>query len=274
MPHRVPVQEQVPGAFVRGGQEGQGGPLTGPILYLHGFASSARSTKAGYFAERLQDHGVVLGCPDFNEPEFATMTMTRMLGQLEQAMAGIGKPVTLIGSSLGGTLAVIAASRFGAKDQKYRRIGLPVKVEDSPGVTVARLVLLAPAVMFAKPGHHLLPAERVETWRERGALPFYHHGYSEERLLDFSFYEDSLTHDAFHALFDQPTLIFQGTRDNSVDYHTVETFANNRPNVALTLLDDDHQLIASLPKIWQEVEAFLGLRETRARGTAGEGCVE
>jgi pimeloyl-ACP methyl ester carboxylesterase len=216
----------------------------------------------------------VLGRPDFNEPEFATMTMTRMLGQLENAVIGTRKPVTLIGSSLGGTLAVLAASRFGARDGRYQGIGAPAKVEDRSGATVARLILLVPAVMFAKPGHHLLPEERVEAWRERGALPFFHYGYGEERLLDFSFHEDSLTHDAFGAVFDQPTLIFQGTRDDSVDYHTVETFAKTRPNVALMLLDDDHQLITSLPKIWHEVETFLGLRETRARGPASEGCAE
>jgi pimeloyl-ACP methyl ester carboxylesterase len=216
----------------------------------------------------------VLGRPDFNEPEFATMTMTRMLTQLEDAMARVGSPVTLIGSSLGGTLAVLAASRFGAQDRRHRGIGPPAMAEDSPAVILARLVLLAPAVMFAKPGHHLLPAERVEAWRERGALPFFHYGYNEERLLGFSFYEDSLAHDAFGAVFDQPTLIFQGTRDASVDYRNVETFAKTRPNVALTLVDDDHQLIASLPKIWHEVETFLGLSETRARGPASEGRAE
>ena len=29
------------------------------VFYLHGFASSARSTKASYFAERLGEHGGV-----------------------------------------------------------------------------------------------------------------------------------------------------------------------------------------------------------------------
>ena len=270
MPHQVQVQERLPGTLVKG----QEGAPAGPILYLHGFASSARSTKADYFAERLLEHGVVLGRPDFNEPEFATMTMTRMLVQLEKAMVRVGTPVTLIGSSLGVTLAVLAASRFGAADRRRQGIGSPATMDDGPAVTVARLVLLAPAVTFAKPGHHLLPAERVEAWRERGAFPFFHHGYNEERLLDFSFYEDSLAHDAFGAVFDQPTLIFQGTRDASVDYRTVEIFARTRPNVALTLVDDDHQLIASLPTIWDEVETFLKLRETRARGPASEGRVE
>jgi hypothetical protein len=46
-----------------------------------------------------------------------------------------------------------------------------------------------------------------------------------------------------------------------VDHGTVERFARTRPNVTLSLLDDDHQLTASLPRIWNDVEAFLGLIE-------------
>jgi len=47
--------------------------------------------------------------------------------------------------------------------------------------------------------------------------------------------------------------------DKSVDPGIVEEFANHRRNVTLALLDDDHQLIESLPKIWKDVETFLGL---------------
>jgi hypothetical protein len=61
------------------------------------------------------------------------------------------------------------------------------------------------------------------------------------------------------ASFTQPTLIFQGLHDTSVDPRTVELFARDRRNVTLSLLDDDHQLLASLPRIWADVEAFLGL---------------
>jgi hypothetical protein len=46
-----------------------------------------------------------------------------------------------------------------------------------------------------------------------------------------------------------------------VNYRTVEAFARTRPNVTLSLLEDDHQLIASLPKIWDSVAPFLGLIE-------------
>jgi pimeloyl-ACP methyl ester carboxylesterase len=211
------------------------------VFYLHGFASSAKSTKAGYFAERLGELGIGLETPDFNEPDFATMTMTRMVDQLGAALSHVNQRAVLIGSSLGGTLAVLGAARFAPK--------------------IERLVLLAPAVMFAKPGHHLLPPERIDEWQRRGSLPFFHYAYEQERTLSYSFFEDSLQHDAFNAPFTQPTLIFQGLRDGSVNYRTVEAFARERPNVTLSLVDDDHQLAASLPRIWEGVADFMGLVE-------------
>ena len=211
------------------------------VFYLHGFASSPRSTKVGYFSDRLREHGIDVRCPDFNQPDFSTLTLTRMLDQLGTELEALDAPATLLGSSLGGTLAILAAARMPAR--------------------VDRLVLMAPAVMFAKPGHHLLPPERVEEWRRRGSLPFFHYADNAERDLNFAFYEDSLRHDAFNAAIGQPTLIFQGLHDASVDHRTVEAFANARANVTLSLLDDDHQLIASLPRMWNDVRAFLGLDE-------------
>ncbi len=208
------------------------------VFYLHGFASSPKSTKVAYFVERFREHDVELRVPDFNQPDFSTLTLTRMLRQLGAELAG-GAPAALVGSSLGGTLAILAASA-------HARL-------------VDRLVLLAPAVMFAKPGHHLLPPERIEEWRRRGALPFFHYADNAERELQFTFYEDSLQYDPFNASFHQPTLVFQGLRDASVDHRTVEAFARTRPNVTLALLDDDHQLIASLPRMWTDIRAFLGV---------------
>jgi uncharacterized protein len=215
------------------------------VFYLHGFASSAKSTKAAYLGERFCLHGLTLQCPDFNQPDFATLTLTRMLDQLDRAMAAVTAPATLIGSSLGGTLAILAAAAFGAR--------------------VDRLVLLAPAVMFAKkdpatePGavQHLVPPERVDHWRRLGRLPFFHYGDNTERMLNFAFYEDSFRYNPFDATFQQPTQIFQGIQDASVDPRTVEAFARERPNVTLSLLEDDHSLTRSLPRIWDGVSAFL-----------------
>jgi uncharacterized protein len=213
------------------------------VFYLHGFASSARSTKATYFGQKFAALGVTLRCPDFNEPDFGALTMTRMLERLgdELPSAGDGPSAqaTLIGSSLGGTLAILAAVRFAER--------------------IDRLVLLAPAVMFAKPGHHVLPPERIEAWRQTGALQFFHYAYGEQRPLGFMFYQDSLDYDAFAAPIVQPTLVFQGMRDASVDYRTVERFSLARENVTLSLLDDEHQLTASLPRMWTDIAHFLDL---------------
>jgi pimeloyl-ACP methyl ester carboxylesterase len=210
------------------------------VFFLHGFASSSRSTKAAYFRQKLAPLGVTFQCPDLNEPDFSTLTMTRMLEQLEDELGkDPGVPAALIGSSLGGTLAILASARFAER--------------------IDRLVLLAPAVMFAKPDDHMLPPERIEEWRRAGSFPFFHYAYGEERPLGFAFYEDSLNYDAFNTPIVQPTLVFQGMRDTSVDYRTVEQFTKARANVTLSLLDDDHQLTASLPRIWNDVAPFLEL---------------
>ena len=212
------------------------------VFYLHGFASSAQSKKAAWFGDRLREHGITLRCPDFNEPEFATLTMTRMLDQLAAEIETLEPgPIALIGSSLGGVVAIHAAGRIGAR--------------------VDRLVLLAPAVMFAKDGHRFLEPEKVARWRATGAIDVFHHAYDAERPLHYAFFEDSQKYDVFEVGLRQPILIFQGLRDESVDYRTVEQYAAKRPNVTLSLLDDDHQLMASLPRMWDAMQPFLGLTD-------------
>src|SRR5262249_59115684 len=110
------------------------------IIYLHGFASSHRSTKATYFGERLRRHGLAFSCPDFNEPDFSTLTITRMLDRIAgEVEAANEASVTLMGSSLGGALAVLAADRLASK--------------------VESVILLAPAGMVPKPRLHLLPPQ-------------------------------------------------------------------------------------------------------------------
>ena len=214
------------------------------VFYLHGFVSSPKSTKVQHFRKMFAAHGIDIRCPDFNEPEFRTMTMTRMLEQLDGQLSAARGPAVLIGSSLGGTLAILAAARFGAR--------------------IDRLVLLAPAVMFGDPDHHLLAPGELARWKEHGEYEFLHYGHGQGptvRLpLSYVFYEDSLKYDAFGTLFTQPTLIFQGTRDALVHATDVEQFAATRPNVTLTLLDDDHQLMSSLPRIWNDVRTFLELK--------------
>src|SRR5882724_7920837 len=124
------------------------------LFYLHGFASSARSSKAAFFREQLAPRGMTLHCPDFNEPDFATLTITRMLDQLDAAIdAGPAEPVTLIGSSLGAYTAWHAAAR---------------RADTAAGRTrpITALVLLAPAFEFGANRMRDLGPEGIARWRE------------------------------------------------------------------------------------------------------------
>jgi hypothetical protein len=78
--------------------------------------------------------------------------------------------------------------------------------------------------------------------------------------VHYALYDDAGRYDSYAATPMPPTLVFQGTRDESVDPASVAHFAHDRPNVRLRWLDDDHQLLGSLETIWSETETFLGLR--------------
>src|SRR5579883_715627 len=91
------------------------------VIYLHGFASGPSSKKARFFAERIPH----LEVPDLARGDFEHLTIT---GQLEVIRdLAKGEPVHLIGSSLGGYLAALYASRHPE---------------------VQKLVLMAPAFEF------------------------------------------------------------------------------------------------------------------------------
>jgi pimeloyl-ACP methyl ester carboxylesterase len=210
------------------------------VLYLHGFASSAKSTKAAWFARRFLASGIVMQCPDLNVPGFETLTVTRMLDDVGGAIAALpaAQPVVLFGSSLGGLVAYHSAVR---------------------NPRVERLVLLAPALDSVQSLRRGLGAEKVEQWRQDGSLDVFHHAYNGPRRIGYQLVEDAETYDAFTTPLDRPMLVFQGRHDRSVSAAMVERFAATRPQVMLHLLDDDHQLMSSLEFIWRESARFIGL---------------
>ena len=223
----------------------QDDPVTGlpPVrsaVYLHGFASSPASSKARRFGAELTRRGVAFQCPDLNEPSFESLTTTRMLEQTQAVVETCDAPVALTGSSLGAFVALHAAAR----DQTAR---------------VDRLILLAPAFDFGGNRLRQLGAVGIEEWRRSGRLEFFHYAFNEPRHVGFELYEDAAAYDAFAVETSLPILIFQGSRDASVDPEMVKRWAKSRPNVDLRLLDDDHQLTASIETIWRDSETFLSL---------------
>jgi len=210
------------------------------VMYLHGFASSPKSSKASFFAAKLAAHGIAVESPDLNEPDFSTLTVTRMLGQVFDRIRAETGPVALIGSSLGGFVALQAALRDPA--------------------AITRLVLLAPALEFGANRMRELGVE-LNAWHASNRIDVFHYGYGRLMPIHYELYEDARRYDASNAQLSQPTQVFQGRHDAAVDPAAVEAWCRARPNVELHLLDDDHQLRGSLEFIWSQVARFLSLHQ-------------
>jgi pimeloyl-ACP methyl ester carboxylesterase len=212
----------------------------GSAVYLHGFASSPASSKATRFGRELAALAVPFVCPDLNEPDFSTLTVTRMLRQTAAVVDAAKSPVALIGSSLGAFVALHAAAAAG-----------PDKVD--------RLVVMAPALDFGGNRLRQLGEVGIDEWRRSGKLRVHHYASGQPRDVGFELFEDAAKYDALTLELALPILAFQGRQDASVDPKMVERWAAARPNVSLRLVDDDHQLTTSVDAIWQESKTFLGL---------------
>jgi len=201
------------------------------VVYLHGFASSPASGKAQRFQRACEEAGMSFTCPDLNLPSFETLTVTRMLEQTRDAIAATGDgPVMLVGSSLGGFVAVHAAAR------------------DTTG-RVERLALMAPAFDFGGNRLRQLGDHGIEQWRQEGSLEFFHYAHNQPRRVWFKLYEDAAQYDAFALQLGQPILVFQGRQDDTVLPETVARWCEGRANVDLHWYDDGHQLADSVEDI-------------------------
>ncbi|MDX2152389.1 MAG: YqiA/YcfP family alpha/beta fold hydrolase [Bryobacteraceae bacterium] len=203
------------------------------IVYLHGFASSPGSKKARFFAERLRAAGREVLIPALDGGDFENLTITGQLRVIEQTAGE--RPVTLMGSSMGGYLAALYASRHPE---------------------VERLVLFAPAFGFARRWLASLDPERREEWQRTGRLPFFHYGEGRERSVGYALIEDGERYEDEPPV-SQPTLIFHGANDATVPAELSVRFAAARPNVELHVLESDHELIDQLETMWARTAQFL-----------------
>jgi pimeloyl-ACP methyl ester carboxylesterase len=206
------------------------------LLYLHGFASGPSSHKARVLSERFAAAGVRVTVPDLTPGAdgFERSSPSSMLGVAERLLAGAEPPHALIGSSLGGYLSAVAASR---------------------DPSIERLVLLAPAFrLFERWSARLTPAELAD-WRADG-LETMHYASNRKRRIGWGFFEDAKGFPPFPEVR-VPTLCIAGTRDDTVPLADVEAFVARTPSARLVAVDDGHDLAASLERIYEEARTFL-----------------
>ena len=204
-----------------------------PVLYLHGFASSPASTKALAFARHLSAAGYTVSAPDLAEGHFERLTVTGQLAVIERAAGG--RPVSLIGSSLGGYLAALFAARHPE---------------------VERVVLLAPAFGFARLWRDWLGDQGIDQWRRTGFREFFHYGENRSIPLGYQLFADAETYEDFPG-FPQPALLFHGARDTDVPPALSHEFAARHPNVRLEILDSDHQMTDRIAYMAPKILEFL-----------------
>jgi pimeloyl-ACP methyl ester carboxylesterase len=203
------------------------------ILYLHGFASSPASNKARFFSKYLRDAGAQVEILDLADGDFEHLTLTRQLQVIERAAAA--EPVALIGSSMGGYLAALYATRH-------------------PEAT--RIVLLAPAFCFARRWEERMGAAAIEEWRTTGTVSVFHYGDNRDRSLAYELLEDGRRYPDYPD-FHQPALIFHGRHDDVVPAAFSEEFAAAHANARLEVLDSGHELTNVLDYMAPKVAEFL-----------------
>jgi uncharacterized protein len=195
------------------------------FIYLHGFASSPGSRKATVFREKLERRGIDLMIPALDGNDFAHLTISGQLKIIEEALQN--EPAHMIGSSMGGYLAALYASRHPE---------------------TGKLVLMAPAFGFAERwSAKLPPGQDIEV---------FHYGEKQMRRVHYGLIEDSLQYPGAPD-FRQPALIFHGKADDTVPIEYSRAFAATHPNATLIEMASDHELVDVLGEITAAAADFL-----------------
>lgn len=204
-------------------------------LYLHGFASGPHSSKARFLHHQFATLKLDLAIPDLNLGDFGSATLSKQLNFLH---GYVQSPLTIIGSSLGGYLALQMAIA---------------------NMTIAKLILLAPAFKFSECLEQDLGTEAIAQWQTTGTREIYHYGLNQPQALNYKFLIDARTYLSKTLDRPLPILIIHGRHDTVVPVRLSQEFASNRPMVQLEILDSDHSLGNVLGEIWHHTKTFLQL---------------
>jgi len=238
-------------------------------VYCHGFLSGPESKKGTWLKKELREKfGIDLLLLDLNGPEkdpaaispdTSLEALKRAVGLVDEGGDGaterkkkIKKRLRIVGSSLGGYVAALFASKY----PEY----------------VDRLSLLCPAFDMESRWNESWGRDFLKTWKRKGSQVFQrgreeakegeNPGKSEEIEVPYRFVEEWTNENVcppFPSTNSVPTVLIHGTKDKVVDYSTstryVATLSEARDeanattreagaaqNVMLQLVPDSHDL--------------------------------
>ena len=184
--------------------------------------------------------GLSLSVPDLEGGDFKHLTISRQLRIIEETLDSFpGASFALIGSSMGGHLAALAAQ---------------IRPE------VKGAYLMCPGFNFIKRWRST--ALSGEIHREGGAdlIRVFNYRYNKTMELDLGIFEDAEKWEAVKYEKPVPTRIVHGIHDDTVDIGESRNFARNHPWASLKEVDSDHGLLSHLDWILGDCVNFFGVQ--------------
>ncbi|MGH7164631.1 MAG: alpha/beta hydrolase family protein [Nitrospiraceae bacterium] len=182
------------------------------VVLCHGFLSNKNSNTNKTLTPLLIERGIATFRFDFlgqgeSQGPFEQITVTAALDQARAALELVSsmgyRRLGLIGSSFGGLIATLAAGQALEHGASLFALAQKCPVPDFPEML---------RLEFGEAG--------MERWKQADEIPNVAGG-GEPIALRFSFYIDSLAHDAYKAaeVIQAPVLIVQGDADEYVPLH-------------------------------------------------------
>jgi esterase/lipase len=194
------------------------------FIYLHGFASGPSSKKALVFKNKFKEIGVSLAVPDLEEGNFKNINLTFQMNILFNLLDKYqNEEVCLVGSSMGGYLAAIAAQKR---------------------TNVKAIYLMAPGFNFMDRWMKKLGLDCEDETSWISMIPVFHYRYGVTKLISTRIFKDAKNWSNLKLDREIPVRIVHGIHDEVVSVNESRNFIVDRPWASLKELDADHSLLS------------------------------
>jgi len=207
------------------------------IIYLHGFASSPFSKKADVFKKRFSQLSIPLIVPDLQEGNFENLTISSQVRVVQKIIdSGAGRRFAIIGSSMGGYLAVLLAQL---------------------NAHVAGLYLMGPGFNFLERWQKTLIKMTSGSCQLPEFIEVFHYGFNKNVTMSAGIFKDAERWEGLSLARKLPTRIVHGLHDDTVDINESREFVKSHPWISMEELDSDHGLISHIDWIVDDCLRFL-----------------